>query len=1016
MASPTGSASQSYRDRNQERNYERSHDRGHDRERDRSHERRPTRERKHVHGLSDSEDEDGPRIPFRRPGQPRHGVEGGHNHGRDSPPIPPGFQTYPVQEVDSRKKRAATLGLGPTRIILLPDKSTRPKEEWSVENLKGYNVEGKHVFLELEKPSRSLDLHAGSKDSAEQIISALSEIRGAVKAAGISEVFAAAASGGGRRNDIGTVLCDFAAQGEDEVSVTTGDEVLILDQSNDEWWLVLRQVNGMEGVVPASFIERGRSKVVTTGIMASPSDPKERIKAHEHAGGRGASGIPRRTSSLAGNHSRDDRRRRPDSVASDQAGSGKQSMPQPNRSRYREAGPWAAILLTATVTEPDSSQVRQWTDRTGNFKVEAQFIGCKDGKINLHKLNGVKIAVPVSKMSLEDLEYVERRTGISLDEDKPLMGLRKKSPPQPQAGISIAPSGGRASSPAARSPQLPAGTNTKSSDGYDWFDFFLSCGVEVNNCQRYANAFQRDNMDESVLEIITPEVMRTLGLKEGDILRVTKKLDEKFGRSKKNGVRWEDEGSGGNQDGPLFSGPGGALKNNTRKGRPPPAIQTPDSVDPKAFEQQSEAKAPEAPVPVSKPPPAAQESQKTGGFEDSAWDVKPTSKPQSPPPQQPPRVTSPAAPVTTSAPAQQQQPATAPPQQPPVTGALGDLLSLSTPPLQPTIQSPPPPQIPVQSAPPTIQQLPLAQAPPQQQQAFVPQPTGIGFQNTNIPSPPPMPGQFGMQPNTMNTFNTMNQPMNQLLQGRQRPLAPAITGATGSNLSIPPPPARPVSAPQNFTAPNNAPNPLTPSFTGTQQPMNYGPSQAQQFPFQSYVGGVPSSLSMQPTGSTFSTLSTGFSVPTMSMNGQPLNAGIQQPMPQHPPAPAFQAPIISQPTGALLIQSYGIPRQQTGLQSSINTQPTGRGLGVNSFLPPALTPQSSNLQPATTLMPQKTGPPPTVKFGVDAKKLTPQPTGRANLSKASTYLLLPKYFVPLNNPLEPYSSREPFRILIPCSD
>jgi len=230
----------------------------------------------------------------------------------------------------------------------------------------------------------------------------------------------------------------------------------------------------------------------------------------------------------------------------------------------------------------------------------------------------------------------------------------------------------------------------------------------------------------------------------------------------------------------------------------------------------------------------------------------------------------------------------------------------------------------------------------------------------------------------------MNQPTSQLLQGRQRPLAPAITSTTRSNLSIPPPPARPVSAPQNFTTPNSAPNPLTPSFTGIQQPVNYSSNQAQQFPFQSHVGGVPSSLSMQPTGSTFSTLGTGFSVPTIGMSGQPLNTGIQQPMPQHPPVPAFQAPIISQPTGALLIRQYGIPQQQqTSFQSSINTQPTGRGFGVNSVLPPALIPQPTGLQPATTLVPQKTGPPPAVKFGVDAKKLTPQPTGRANLSKAT---------------------------------
>jgi hypothetical protein len=40
-------------------------------------------------------------------------------------------------------------------------------------------------------------------------------------------------------------------------------------------------------------------------------------------------------------------------------------------------------------------------------------------------------------------------------------------------------------------------------------------------------------------------------------------------------------------------------------------------------------------------------------------------------------------------------------------------------------------------------------------------------------------------------------------------------------------------------------------------------------------------------------------------------------------------------------------------------------------------------------VPQKTGPPPPVRFGVKPgeKKLMPQPTGRANLAKASEYHL-----------------------------
>jgi hypothetical protein len=71
--------------------------------------------------------------------------------------------------------------------------------------------------------------------------------------------------------------------------------------------------------------------------------------------------------------------------------------------------------------------VRTWTDRSGSFKVEAEFIGLKDGKIHLHKQNGVKIAVPVNKMAIEDLEYVERATGVSLDDDKPLSEIKRRS-------------------------------------------------------------------------------------------------------------------------------------------------------------------------------------------------------------------------------------------------------------------------------------------------------------------------------------------------------------------------------------------------------------------------------------------------------------------------------------------------------------------------------------------------------------------------------------------------------------
>lgn len=929
---------------------------------------------------SESEDSDGPEIPVRRPGQPRY--TGANNHGEDIFAIPPGFQTYPVQEVDSKKKRAATLGVGPTRIILLPDKSTRPREEWSVENLKGYNSEGKHVFIELKKPDRSLDLHAGSKDAAEGIISALADIRNAYKQPGLDEVVAAAA--GGSKKDIGTILYDFQAKGDDEVSVIVGDEVIIIDATSEEWWLVERRVNGERGVVPASYIDRGRSTVVGGGIMASPADPRDRVKSQHSSGGGRGTGIPTRTSSLAGNHQRPEGRRvRPDSATSSDkapATSGKQSMLQSSRSRYRKSGTWGAILLTAAITEPDSSQVRQWTDRTGNFKVEAQFIGYKDGKINLHKLNGVKIAVPVGKMALEDLEYVEKRAGISLDEVKPVSAFTQKyrKSQQPQAGVSFGASSGKPVSAQAVSPSATTSTRPKNG-GFDWFDFFLSCGVDVNNCQRYATAFERDSMDEAVLEDIQPEVMRMLGLKEGDILRVKKKLDEKYGRTKKSGVHFDEDREEGS--GSLFSGPGGTLKNNTRKGRPAPAVQTPGSVDPDAFKQNARSGSPRiSHVPASKSPSPTQGTERAaGGFDDDAWAPKPTSKIQSPAPQQPPRVVSPAAAATAP------PPVTAPPQQPAPIGALGDLLSLSTPSLQPTITAPTQPAL-VQPTP-QIQQTPVMQSP----QPFLPQqPTGINYGVGNIPSPPPMP-QFASQPNMMNNFTGMGQSQNQYTLGRQRPMAPGITGANGSGLTIPPPPQRPGSAPQNFTGMSMPP--LTQTFTGQPMMSNYGQmgTQPMQFPNM----GMQAPMAMQPTGQMFP-MNTGMmqqntGLPYMNLVGQPPVGGIQQPMPQN----TMQPPIISQPTG--MLQNFG---QQPSFMSQQSTMDTGRGMGINSFLPSPLVPTATGSQQqmlgVKPLIAQPTGPPPNVKFGVNsAARLVPQPTGRADLSKASMFPFFLPYSIGL---------------------
>lgn len=169
-----------------------------------------------------------------------------------------------VTIMGKRKKMPTTLGinLGTGTILIAPERTQDgPTQEWTADNMTHYSREGKHVFLELVRPSKSVDFHAGAKDTAEEIVEALGELAGAVKARGLREVILA---GSNHRQKRGKVLYDFMAQGADEVTVAVDDEVIILDDNkSDEWWHVRQVKTGKEGVVPSSYIE-------VTGTVSPP--------------------------------------------------------------------------------------------------------------------------------------------------------------------------------------------------------------------------------------------------------------------------------------------------------------------------------------------------------------------------------------------------------------------------------------------------------------------------------------------------------------------------------------------------------------------------------------------------------------------------------------------------------------------------------------------------------------------------------------------------------------------------
>jgi hypothetical protein len=190
---------------------------------------------------------------------------------RTAPLTPGDFHMYNINEMVSimgkKKKMPTTLGvnLRTGMIMIAPEHAQDgPSLEWTADRMTHYSREGKHVFMELVKPSKSIDFHAGAKDTAEEIVAMLGEMAGAVRAEGLREVIMAATGPKGIQQKKGVIMYDFMAQGDDEVTVGIGDEVIILDDTkSDEWWMVRRVKNEREGVVPSSYIE-------VTGILDTP--------------------------------------------------------------------------------------------------------------------------------------------------------------------------------------------------------------------------------------------------------------------------------------------------------------------------------------------------------------------------------------------------------------------------------------------------------------------------------------------------------------------------------------------------------------------------------------------------------------------------------------------------------------------------------------------------------------------------------------------------------------------------
>lgn len=65
-----------------------------------------------------------------------------------------------------------------------------------------------------------------------------------------------------------------------------------------------------------------------------------------------------------------------------------------------------AFVVTASISIAD--EPRTWTARAGGFKVDATLIDVTDGNVVLQKTDGTSVTVPLEKLSLSDIRYIDQ--------------------------------------------------------------------------------------------------------------------------------------------------------------------------------------------------------------------------------------------------------------------------------------------------------------------------------------------------------------------------------------------------------------------------------------------------------------------------------------------------------------------------------------------------------------------------------------------------------------------------------
>ncbi|KAG5519651.1 hypothetical protein PMAC_001806 [Pneumocystis sp. 'macacae'] len=536
------------------------------------------------------------------------------------------LKTWTVYEIDKRKRKRGILSLGNNNIAFSSESSKKPLQLWPITSIIRYSFEKKHVFIDISsgESSVSFDFHAGSSEAAAEICSVIRNLVNVLHSPPLKEITSTANASASYLNseisvkEIGKVSYKNHESNDnnhgnndnnndnndnnnndnndnndnDNNDNNDNDNNGNNDSNDDANYFNHKQLQGKKGIVLYDFnaCEEDELSVKANTYVSILDDSTSRdwwkVK---HGNSEGL--VP---ASYIKYHFQESKTLKK---------TGHTELQRLEKKNHVER----------KISKPQLDKIKTWTDRTGAFKVDAQFLGVFDNKIHLHKLNGVKISVPLSKMSIEDVLYVENITESSKNKQNTDVNSVSNNSKYCKAKSKSA------------SNKYESCSALESKNNYDWFDFFLSSGVKYNLCQTYATNFESDNLTESNLLDLTSENMRTLGIREDDIIRITRYIREKYkfkdkpdiyesglemkkSKTQANSILMTNSFVSKKDELNSFTFSNGKLKNNIKslKSRSP---QTNDIVD-KGLESKNKEFSSKI------------EETSVSGFDDDAWCIK----------------------------------------------------------------------------------------------------------------------------------------------------------------------------------------------------------------------------------------------------------------------------------------------------------------------------------------------------------------------------------------------------------